>query len=62
MSHHGGLDAAAGDAIILGASTREQLAANLDACRAAPLDGAVVAALDAAWETCRPDCPRYLRT
>ena len=62
MRHHGGLDAAAGDAVILGASTLEQLAANLDACRAAPLDGAVVAALDTAWETCRPDCPRYFRT
>ena len=62
MNHHSGLDAAAGDAVILGASTREQLAANLDGCRAAPLDDAVAAALEAAWETCRPDCPRYLRT
>ena len=62
MHHHSGLVAAAGDAVILGASTREQLAANLAACRAAPLDTAVVAAFDAAWETCRPDCPRYLRT
>ena len=62
MNHHSGLDAGAGDAVILGASTLEQLAANLDACRAAPLDDALVAAFDTAWETCRPDCPRYLRT
>ena len=62
MNHHGGLDAAAGDAVILGASSLEQLAANLDASRSAPLHESVVAALDAAWQTCRPDCPRYFRT
>lgn len=61
LRHHGGLDAAAGDAVILGASTLEQLRANLAACRGGPLDPAVTAALDAAWETCRPDCPRYFR-
>lgn len=62
MRHHGGLDAAAGDAVILGASNLEQLRANLEACRGGPLDAAVEAAFDAAWETCRPDCPRYFRT
>ena len=62
MLHHGGLDPAAGDAVIIGASTLEQLAANLDACRSGPLDDSVVQALDAAWETCRPDCPPYFRT
>ena len=62
MLHHGGLDPAAGDAVILGASTLEQLAANLDACRAGALDEPLVEAFDAAWETCRPDCPPYFRT
>ena len=62
MNHHGGLDAAAGDAVILGASTLEQLATNLDASRAGALDATVVAALDTAWETCRPDCVPYFRT
>jgi aflatoxin B1 aldehyde reductase len=62
MRHHGSLDAAAGDAVILGASTLEQLAVNLDACRTGPLDDALAAAFDAAWETCRPDCPPYFRT
>ena len=62
MCHHSNLDAAAGDAVILGASTQEQLAANLDACRAGPLDEALVQAFDDAWETCRSDCPPYFRT
>ena len=42
MNHHSGLNADAGDAVILGASTLPQLAANLDACRAAPLADSVV--------------------
>jgi len=62
IRHHSSLDAAAGDAIIIGASTLEQLAANLDACRGAPLDDALLQALAAAWEICRPDCPPYFRT
>ena len=62
MCHHGDLDAAAGDAVILGASTLEQLATNLDACRAGPLDKTLLQAIDEAWETCRPDCPPYFRT
>ena len=62
MRHDSRLDAAAGDAVILGASTLEQLATNLDACRAGPLDDTLVQAFDAAWETCRPDCPPYFRT
>ena len=62
MCHHSSLDAAAGDAIIIGASTLEQLAANLDACRGAPLDDTLLQAFAAAWEICRPDCPPYFRT
>ena len=62
MRHHSGMDAAAGDAVILGASSLAQLAANLDACRAGALDATVVAALDAACEACRPDCVPYFRT
>ena len=61
LRHHGGLDAARGDALILGASTLQQLDENLAACRGEPLDAAAAAALDAAWETCRPDCPPYFR-
>ena len=48
--------------MILGASSLEQLATNLDACRVGVLDATVVAALDTAWETCRPDCVPYFRT
>ena len=62
MRHHSGMDAAAGDAVILGASSLQQLAANLDACRAGALDASVVAAFDAACEACRPDCVPYFRT
>ena len=62
IRHHSSLDAAAGDAIIIGASTLEQLAANLEACRGAPLDDTLLQAFAAAWETCRPDCPPYFRT
>ena len=55
--------ATAGDAVILGASTLEQLAANLDACRSrSRWTTPLVEAFDAAWETCRPDCPPYFRT
>ena len=62
MRHHSRLDAAAGDAIIIGASTVQQLTANLAACRAGPLDRALTGALDVAWGRCRPDCTPYFRT
>ena len=62
ICHHGRLDAAAGDAIIVGASTLGQLATNLAACRAGPLDATLVEAFDAAWKICRPDCVPYFRT
>ena len=40
----------------------EQLQANLAALRSeAPLPQPVVAALDAAWAKCQPDCPCYHR-
>ena len=61
MRHHSGLDAAS-DAVIIGASTLEQLGSNLRGCRTDALPEALVAAYDAAWTSCRPDCTPYFRT
>ena len=62
LIHHSMLDASCGDGIILGASSPQQLAANLNACVGAgsgPLPSAVVEAFEAAWERTASSCPTY---
>ena len=53
------------DGIIVGASSMRHLEQNLKACDLgaadAPLPAAVVDAFDAAWDRCRPACPKYFR-
>ena len=62
---HSELDGAKGDGVILGASSVGQLQLNLGAAAAAargePLPEGVVAAMDAAWEVCKPAAPPYSR-
>eukprot|EP00227_Mantoniella_beaufortii_P002029 CAMPEP_0197613194 /NCGR_PEP_ID=MMETSP1326-20131121/58733_1 /TAXON_ID=1155430 /ORGANISM="Genus nov. species nov., Strain RCC2288" /LENGTH=353 /DNA_ID=CAMNT_0043182039 /DNA_START=50 /DNA_END=1111 /DNA_ORIENTATION=+ len=62
---HSELDGAKGDGVILGASSVGQLQLNLGAAAAAargePLPQEVVAAMDAAWEVCKPAAPPYSR-
>lgn len=61
LVNHSMMDAARGDAIILGASKPEQLDENLLAVKALPLDQAVLDILDRGWEIIRPDCFKYFR-
>ena len=49
IAHHSQLRKEHGDSIVLGASSPEQLEANLVAIEKGPLSDEVVAAIDAAW-------------
>lgn len=57
--HHGILDAAYGDGVIIGASSLGQLDANLDAVEAGPLPDEVVSALEALYEEIGDDQAAY---
>ena len=59
--HHSRLSAEAGDGVILGASTTEQLLENLKGSQAGPLPQPVVQAYERAWETAKCECPAYFR-
>ncbi|XP_061422555.1 LOW QUALITY PROTEIN: aflatoxin B1 aldehyde reductase member 4-like [Lethenteron reissneri] len=61
MYHHSRLSGEAGDGVILGASSPEQLSQNLAASKQGPLDETVVAAYQQAWELSAHDCPNYFR-
>jgi aflatoxin B1 aldehyde reductase len=62
LKYHSQLDPAKGDGIIIGASSMGHLTENVEYClKRDPLPDAVVDALDAAWDNCRPDCPPYQR-
>jgi len=61
LAGHSLLCAEADDVIILGASRREHLEANLAACRASQLEAATVAAFEKAWLQVKGDCPKYFR-
>lgn len=51
-----------GDGIIIGASSMSQLDANVASLeKTSALPDKVVAAMDAAWEACKRDCPSYER-
>lgn len=49
------------DAVLIGASSLQQLQSNLGACSDAPLDPDVIDACDAVWETLRGAAPNYNR-
>ncbi|HKS95841.1 MAG TPA: aldo/keto reductase [Terriglobia bacterium] len=49
------------DSVILGASSPEQLAQNLEACDADPLDSATLERCDAVWKRLRGITPKYNR-
>ena len=62
LKYHSQLDPSKGDGIIIGASSLHHLTENLESCmKCEPLPETVIAALDAAWDNCRPDCPPYQR-
>lgn len=50
---HSKLDAAGGDAVIIGASTTEQLAENLDILEQGPLPKGLVEIMDKLWDEVR---------
>jgi len=65
LVHHSKLDAAKGDAVILGGSSLEHVAGNISACQEGPLEGeggiAVRKAFDEGWSVIKGNCPLYFR-
>ncbi|OZJ05504.1 hypothetical protein BZG36_01913 [Bifiguratus adelaidae] len=61
MVHHSGMDAAKGDAVIIGASSIDHMTQNLKALQSGPLPEDIVTALDEAWMKAKPVCPVYFR-
>ena len=59
LRHHSALSAEAGDAVVLGASSTEQLAANIEDASGGPLPPEVAAVMDAASATLNP-IPSFL--
>lgn len=59
LVHHSLLEYENGDAIILGASSQDQLISNLDAVDAAALPEELVDAFDMAWQITKNDSPPY---
>lgn len=61
LVQHSMLDAARGDAIILGASRFKQLEENLQSMNVKPLDQSILDILDEGWEMIKPNCFKYFR-
>ncbi len=61
MLHHSQLSAMVGDGVIIGASTVDQLSANLKSAQGGPLPEPIVKAYETAWETAKCECPSYFR-
>lgn len=61
LCFHSMLKAGRGDAVIVGVSKPEQLAANIRAAENGPLPGELTAAFDKAWDMCKSDSPEYFR-
>ncbi|KAL4892385.1 NADP-dependent oxidoreductase domain-containing protein [Aspergillus ambiguus] len=59
LCHHSGLSKEKGDAVIVGASSGEQLDSNLTDMEKGPLPDDVVEALDGAWSHVRGVAPNY---
>jgi len=61
LANHSLLDNAAGDGIILGASSLDHLEQNMAACATVPLPQSILEILDRGWEIIKPNCFRYFR-
>lgn len=61
LVHHSDLDSEKGDAIILGASSRQHFESNLVAMSQGALPNKIVDTLDKGWEAARPGCIKYFR-
>ena len=62
MLHHSPLATGHADhAVILGASSVEQLDQNLAACQQGALPQELIDVIDDTWEMCRPSCIKYFR-
>eukprot|EP00735_Rhodelphis_limneticus_P001495 TRINITY_DN12124_c0_g1::TRINITY_DN12124_c0_g1_i1::g.26569::m.26569 TRINITY_DN12124_c0_g1::TRINITY_DN12124_c0_g1_i1::g.26569 ORF type:complete len:342 (-),score=57.07,sp/Q8CG45/ARK72_RAT/50.00/4e-108,Aldo_ket_red/PF00248.16/9.8e-51 TRINITY_DN12124_c0_g1_i1:185-1150(-) len=62
LVHHSKLDATKGDGVIIGGSSVQQIATNLEALRkAVPLPDSVVSAYDQTWQEAKPNVPSYFR-
>ncbi|XP_023693086.1 aflatoxin B1 aldehyde reductase member 3 [Paramormyrops kingsleyae] len=61
MYHHSKLQGEAGDGVIIGMSSMEQLQENLSAAEEGPLEAGVVEAFQQAWHLVAHDCPNYFR-
>lgn len=61
LAHHSKLDGAAGDGIIIGASSIGHLESNLEGAQGGPLPKEVVDAMDEAETLSRKECPCYFR-
>ncbi|XP_040843939.1 aflatoxin B1 aldehyde reductase member 3-like [Ochotona curzoniae] len=61
MYHHSQLKGTHRDAVILGASSLQQLETNLVAVEEGPLKSEVVEAFDQAWNLVAHECPNYFR-
>ncbi|KAF8710540.1 Aldo kereductase, partial [Rhizoctonia solani] len=59
INHHSLLKAGYGDAIIIGASSKDHVESNLGDLEKGPLPAPVVEALDEAWEVLRPSVRKY---
>ena len=57
--HHSVLDGANGDAVIIGASSIDQLKRNLDAIEDGPLPEGIRKVVDDVWESVRDDAAGY---
>lgn len=61
LVHHSLLEAEAGDGIIMGASSREQLESNISSAQKGPLPEALVGEIDKAWYGVKENSPPYFR-
>jgi len=59
LAYHSMLNAARGDAILIGASKLQHLRQNLETVKAGPLPEDVVAAFESAWTVTKGDSPKY---
>lgn len=59
LACHSMLDAARGDAILVGASRLEHLLQNMETVKAGPLPEEIVDTFDRVWAMCRGDSPEY---
>lgn len=59
MLHHSALSADHGDAMVISASSEQQLDTTLTACQAGPLPAEIVDLMEQSWEVIEPNAPPY---